>query len=519
VCYHSTVLNSTREISIDYGDLNSTHDAISAILEQRERISVNDKEIGARGNEAVGSVRQLVDKSGNAVLYRKQQTGRWELEGSRQDTWPLDEEDLTHDEKGDILQAMDKKPTTSTLIPNIDAYLDHNLNVLLVALHGVGKTVSLTERCRERGIKFKYYSCSTLDPFTDLVGVPTPRDYCPECQLYFKEQSKCEQCGGRTVEALKMVRPREVDEAELIFLDEFNRADAKTQNACFEIMQFKTINGEPLPKLKSVWAAINPPDDEQNYQVEPIDPAALDRFDLYIDITPKPSIGYMSKHMPQPIAAALKVFWDEHQNAIRNGTKQAHSDYISPRRLEKIGLVWCATQNTKSVVAALPMGGNFERRKLVDLLKQAQKEVNKQLGIDPIVEDEEDDLDGQGMGDRPAEQFTYKLASMRLDADAIAEYLTKYPMHYATHEKVVETLKQGVGGEELVLRFGKILNALNPSNLEGMVTSFPDAKTNEMRKGFMHIYENDKPQAKDLKELHKVLSQGANSTNGWPTKL
>ncbi len=464
----------------------------------------------------MGSVKGLT-VNGVFTLYRKQVDGSWAAEGSRQDTWPEDELDLTDEEKGDILHNMTTKKNISTLIPNAAAYLDNNLNVLLVAKHGVGKTVSLMDLAEERGLKFKYYSASTLDPFTDLVGVPTPRDYCPECKLYFKDEPKCPECSGRTVESLKMVRPREVDEAEIIFIDEFNRADSKTMNALFEMIQFKTINGEPLPNLRMVWAAINPPDDEQNYQVEAIDPAAMDRFDLYIDMTPKVSIAYMSKHMPQPIAKALKTFWDEHENAIRNNAKDAVSDYISPRRLEKIGLVWCATKNERSVAAALPMGAHVERRKLIDLLKLAQKEVDKADGVETVYE-EEDDLGGSGMGDRPAPQFTYRMASMLLQKKELVEYLTQNPQHYATHEAVVNEMRKGVGGKEMVKKAGAILNALNQSNLEGLITGYPQAKINEMCAGFIEIYNEANAEAKKLEVLHKVLSPHAKSAD-WPKTL
>lgn len=479
---------------------------------------MNDQEIGAKGNERIGSIKNVIDAQGNTSIFRKQNNGRWALLDSMADKY-----DLTDTEKGDILSPMETEKNTSTtsLIPNAEAYLDNNLNVLLVALHGVGKTVSIVELARQRGMNFKYYSCSTLDPYTDLVGVPTPRDYCPECKLYFKDQVKCPDCGGKTVESLKMVRPREVDEAEIIFFDEFNRADSKTQNALFEIMQFKSINGDPLPNLKACWAAINPQDDEQNYQVEPMDPALLDRFDLYIEITPKPSVAYMATHMPRPIAAALKVFWDQHQEAIKSGAKDSHSDYISPRRLEKIGLVWCATKNTRSVSAALPMGGNFEKRKLIDLLKQAQKEVDKDNGlIDPTPYDDEDEItpDGSGLGDRPASQFTYRLANMRLQQNELADYLEQNPLHAPTHEKVVEQLRQGVGGEEMVLKYGKILNALNPASLEALVVGFPQAKVNEMRKGFIRLNTDDQPLAKGLKRLHKVLDNG-NQLPNWPSTI
>jgi len=483
----------------------------------------DDETVKARGKEAVGSIRNIVDANGNSIVLRKQQSGRWAPVDS-----PADEfVGLDSETKGSYTKIMETKVDTS-LIPHADRYLDAGLNVMLIGLHGTGKTASIQSLAAARGLKMKYFSCSTLDPFTDLVGVPSPIYYCDVCDDKFETKIEHRDlhpdCQGKLARNLDMVRPREVDEAEFIFFDEFNRADPKVQNAVFEIIQFGSINGEKLPNLKACWAAINPPDDEQNYQVEQIDPALLDRFDLYIEITPKPSVVYMSRFMPEPIARALKVWWDDHQNAIRVGTKDAHSDYISPRRLEKIGLVWCATQNSKSVFASLPMGGNFEKKKLIDALKGAQAEVlaSDQTGMDfePMIDDDDvdvSDLGGTGLGDRPNPAFTYRPSNMRLDAKALSEYLTDNPGHDATHNKVVEALRTQIGGEELVLKHAMVLNALNPSKLEGMIAGFPGPKVNHMRKGFMSLYSQNAAEAEKFTTLHKQLSRGGNLPPGWPT--
>lgn len=490
-----------------------THSQVNAIMNSVVTKTLDDQQMGAKGTEGVGTLKSVIRSTGKADLYRKQSNGRWAKIDSSADVWGL-----TNDgEDGSISGMETTKPNTSNLIPNAAAYLDNHFNVLLIALHGVGKTVSIMDLARERNMNFKYYSCSTLDPYTDLVGVPTPRDYCPACKAYFKDSPKCLDCGGKTVESLKMVRPREVDEAEVIFFDEFNRADSKTQNALFEIMQFKTINGEPLPNLKACWAAINPPDDEQNYQVEQIDPALLDRFDIYIDMTPKVSVEYMAQHMPKQIAAALKVWWEQHQEAIKGGNKDAHSDYISPRRLEKIGLVWCATKNRRSVMATIPIGVQAEKRKLVDILMQAQAEVDKADGVETDYDDDEGvDLSGAGLGDRPAPQFTYRLAGMRVQQDELATYLKENPLHKPTHDKVAEQLNRGVGGEELVKKFAKLLDALHAPILEGMVTNFPNAKVKEMRKSFIDLYNDDRAATEKLVNLYKVLTPGSDPAT-WPT--
>jgi hypothetical protein len=532
----------------DFSSVEDTHSLIDGLMDGRytlgkdgsytmniSSVVVNDEAIEqgatfdselvhASGKEVVGSVKQIIDAEGRNIVVRKQENGRWAPVDSPADEWPS----LDKEKKEGYTKAMEKKVDTS-LIPHADRYLDAGFNLLLVGLHGTGKTETIKAIADARGLKMKYYSCSTLDPFTDLVGVPSPVYYCPTCDDKF--ESKIEhrdlhpECKAKLDRQLDMVRPRDVDEAELIFFDEFNRADPKVQNAVFEIIQFGSINGEPLPHLKACWAAINPPDDDQNYQVEQLDPALLDRFDLYIDITPKPSVPYMTKHMPEPIAKALKLWWDEHQNAIRLQTKDAHSDYISPRRLEKIGLVWCATQNSKAIFASLPMGGTFEKRKLVDNLKAAQIEVNKldggleSQGIIGDDDEDENDLGGAGLGDRPNPKFIYRPANMKLDRKELSSYLRDNPAHDATHNKVVETLKSGVGGEELVFKFGLILDALNPSKLEGMIAGFPGPKVDHMRQGFLKLYQDNTGEAQQLKSLHKLLSRGTPLPVGWPTTL
>ena len=110
------------------------------------------------------------------------------------------------------------------LIPNARNLLDNGFSVMLIGRHGTGKTTSVNQLASDAKLKVKYYSCSTLDPYTDLVGVPEPVD---------------DGVGGRR---LNMVRPRDIDEADFVFFDEFNRADRQTLNAIFEIIQFHSIN-------------------------------------------------------------------------------------------------------------------------------------------------------------------------------------------------------------------------------------------------------------------------------------
>ena len=63
----------------------------------------------------------------------------------------------------------------ASLIPNAKTYIKHGFNVLLIGPAGTGKTESVRDIASQFGLKVKSYSCATLDPFTDLVGVPVPQ--------------------------------------------------------------------------------------------------------------------------------------------------------------------------------------------------------------------------------------------------------------------------------------------------------------------------------------------------------
>lgn len=442
----------------------------------------------------VGSILTIEDLNRKEILIIKQQDGSWAVMGSEEDL-------LTQSRKDDIINSMSEKVNNRNLIPHADKWLDEGFNVLLIGLHGTGKTVSIMDLAQKKGLKMKYFSCSTLDPYTDLVGVPVPTDLL---------DADGNPTGKQT---LRMVRPHDLDDAELIFFDELNRADPKTLNAVFEIIQFGSINGEKLPNLRACWGAINPPDED--YEVETLDPALLDRFDLYIPIEPKPSVSYMSQYLAPQTAKVLYKWWMDHYSDIRRGVRDAKIDYISPRRLLKIGMVWEASQNARAVGFALPQGGTFDKNKLVAELRIAQKSINNGEKVD-VEEDHEDEdteneYEGHALGNRPYEGFVYNKTWLRANQDKVAKFLKDRPTHYETHSAILKELESGVGGEEMVKLYGKILNALAPSQVEGMVTKFQPAKVSMMRKGMKTIHKDDPKGYKELDSLWKIL--GGNSPN------
>jgi len=205
----------------------------------------------------------------------------------------------------------------------IHTCMTQGLNVLLCGYHGVGKTQMVLDEAGKLKLPLKYYSSATLDPWADIVGIPVPIDGKSSDGIIRKQ--------------LNFIRPCDVEQAEIIFLDELNRAHPKVLNAVLEAIQFHSINGEPLLNLRMVWAAINPPDDI--YQVNQLDPVLVDRFHVHLEVPAEPSVDYYANKVgiPLHIAKALVLWWN--RDLDDNLRK-----LISPRRLEYIG-----TNYTKGV--------------------------------------------------------------------------------------------------------------------------------------------------------------------------
>lgn len=202
----------------------------------------------------------------------------------------------------------------------LDFWIQNNYNVLFIGKHGVGKTARIVEAFNRNKLKWKYFSASTLDPWVDFVGVP----------------KETKDPNGNTY--LDLVRPKHFaeDEVEAIFMDEYNRAPSKIRNATMELLQFKSINGRKFNNLKIIWAAINPEKELDNdsapeYDVETLDPAQKDRFEIHVEVPYKPDLAYFKTKYGDDLGKTAVSWW--------NDLIDKEKDEVSPRRLDyAIGL-------------------------------------------------------------------------------------------------------------------------------------------------------------------------------------
>jgi hypothetical protein len=191
---------------------------------------------------------------------------------------------------------------------NLDTWIKLQRNVLFTGKHGVGKTAKVIDAFNRNGLNWMYFSASTMDPWTDFVGVP---------------RVKTDEYG----DFIEYILPKLIadDKVEAFFFDEFNRAPKRVRNAVMELIQFKSINGRKLNSLKIVWAARNPEDEEETYDVEKLDPAQIDRFPVQCEVPYELDIKYLKGKYGDDWALAAKEWWD--------GLKEL-KDHVSPRKLD-----------------------------------------------------------------------------------------------------------------------------------------------------------------------------------------
>lgn len=188
-------------------------------------------------------------------------------------------------------------------------------SVLMEGPRGGGKTAITEEVFNEvfgqKGKDWFYFSGATMDPWIHLLGIP--------------KIVKHDRFGEvtRAVPAEALMNP----DIKAIFIDEINRGPEELRNGLMELIHTQSVNGVKLPNLQTVWAAMNPADQDEEYQVEPLDPAHLDRFDCVIEVSCVPSLPYFRAKYGEDGEAAV-TWWRK--------LPDKGKDAVSPRRLEKL---------------------------------------------------------------------------------------------------------------------------------------------------------------------------------------
>jgi hypothetical protein len=145
--------------------------------------------------------------------------------------------------------------------------------VIMEGLHGIGKSNIVKQFAQEDSYHLEELFLSHQE-VGDLIGIPHTIEISGETittwskPIWLQRSEKAAESGKKVV----------------IFLDELNRAPTDVRQSALQLVLERQIHEHILPSVNGqrtlIVAAINPADD---YQVDELDPALLDRF-LHIEV-------------------------------------------------------------------------------------------------------------------------------------------------------------------------------------------------------------------------------------------
>jgi MoxR-like ATPase len=188
------------------------------------------------------------------------------------------------------------------------------LPVILRGRHGVGKSQVVYQIAKNMGLPVIERRASQMTE-GDLVGLPSidgdrtsfnPPDW-------FK--SACE-------------------EPAVLFLDEVDRAVQEVRQGIFELTDSRKLNGHHLHPDTVVFAAVNGGEHGEQYQVNEMDPAELDRYSVWdIEPTVEDWLSWAKKNVDG-------LIWDfinqNHSHLEHNGEYEPNKVYPSRRSWDRL---------------------------------------------------------------------------------------------------------------------------------------------------------------------------------------
>jgi len=205
-------------------------------------------------------------------------------------------------------------------LKEIFKYIPIHQAVLLIGDHGKGKSQFAAQLAKEDdAICITIFLGQTADA-GDIIGLPTRIEVIDGDNKYYI-----------TSFAQMEWWPRDPDKKYYIFFDEINRAKPELMNCIMDLVLNRKMNGRNLPKNTRIIAAMNPLKDGY-YQVEALDPALLDRFNVY-NFDPDVD-DWIDWAMTKEIHPAVISFIAKHgsQHLDPPSSTDAVSDQVHPSR-------------------------------------------------------------------------------------------------------------------------------------------------------------------------------------------
>lgn len=204
-------------------------------------------------------------------------------------------------------------------------YTPESQAIMLSGIHGVGKSEFIKKIYEDLGYRVITIFLGQMNDSGDLIGLPnrTEVEFVYNGQVV--KQTITEFCPPKWF-------PRNENEKIVIFLDEFNRGKADVYQCIFDMVLNRKLNGFPLPVHTRIIAAINPTEDEYDYDVVQLDPALVDRFNVY---TFSPTVDeWLNWAVSQKLSTHVMGFINKNNQQLDppNAKSNTKIDNVTPSR-------------------------------------------------------------------------------------------------------------------------------------------------------------------------------------------
>jgi len=149
-------------------------------------------------------------------------------------------------------------------------FTPESMNIMIVGIHGIGKSEWTKTHYESKGYKTIIVYTATAADAGDLVGLPrmveveidgikrTITDFAAPYWWPFSDTDKV-----------------------CIIFDEINRAKLEILQAVHNMTLTRELAGKKLNDFTRILCTINPPQEDLDYDVSDLDPAFMDRFNIY----------------------------------------------------------------------------------------------------------------------------------------------------------------------------------------------------------------------------------------------
>ncbi len=238
-----------------------------------------------------------------------------------------------------------------------------NDTLLIDGVHGIGKSKRTEVWAKNKGYHIETLFLSQME-VGDIIGMPLNKDIDEETVMIWTKPVWLQNMEKASKKGLETV----------LFLDELNRANKDVLDASLQLVLERQIHQHKLPENKFrtfIVAAQNPADD---YQVNELDPALLDRFvTVELKADANEWLNYarenkLNQIIQKYIAKFPKMIWTKPKDGSKGTT---------PRSWEKVSELLKHTDIKSSAMYTILKGrlGKYCAAEFITFLKQHEQMV------------------------------------------------------------------------------------------------------------------------------------------------